>query len=162
MTFELPDSVQALVDARNRVRHHYAQILDEAGCEGRLNFTFDGNLVGDIGEAVAVEQFGVKLVPEKSRTGIDGFAPDGRTVQVKATGTGRGPAFRCIDLKADHLLFFDFDFVAGTGQLIFNGPEELATQSLPKTFKNQRCVSRKQIELADEQVPQHLRLKRIA
>ena len=62
-----------------------------------LHFILDGKLVGDIGEAVAAEMFGLKLVPGGG-TGIDGHTSDGRTVQVKATGTGRGPVFRQVDI----------------------------------------------------------------
>jgi len=43
------------------------------------------NLIGDIGEAVAVELFGLTLSPPNG-TDINGHAPDGRSVQVKATG----------------------------------------------------------------------------
>jgi len=68
-------------------------------------------LVGDIGEAVAAELFGVKL-SARDGTGIDGHAPDGRSVQVKASGSNRGPAFRVVDTRADHLLFLSFDFAA--------------------------------------------------
>ncbi|WP_425356487.1 DUF6998 domain-containing protein [Xaviernesmea rhizosphaerae] len=39
-------------------------------------FTLDGNLIGDVGEAAAAERFGLKLSP-RNGTGIDGHAPDG-------------------------------------------------------------------------------------
>ena len=104
-TFPLPPLVTDLVNARNRIRSHYQSMLEAKGGTAQLHFTFDGNLVGDIGEALAAELFGIRLVDEKSTEGIDGYAPDGRTVQVKATGTGRGPAFRQTQMRADHLLF---------------------------------------------------------
>ena len=77
------------------VSTHYREVLRKRGGDVQLEFTLDGNLVGDLGEAIAVELFGIRLVEAKSTEGIDGCAPDGSTtVQVKATGTGRGPAFR--------------------------------------------------------------------
>lgn len=160
-TFELPDAIAAMVIARNVVRDHYRQVLARQGSEVELSFTLDGNLVGDIGEALAVELFGVRLVEAKSTEGIDGYAPDGRTVQVKATGTGRGPAFRCTETRADHLLFFDLDLEQGQGSIVFNGPEHYAMRDLPAVFLNQRSVSRSQIRRADLQVQQHERLTRI-
>lgn len=72
--FKLPPVIAELVLARDRVRGHY-------NVPG-LSFTLDGKLVGDIGEAVAAELFGLTLKPGGG-TGIDGHAPDGRT-------TGKG------------------------------------------------------------------------
>ena len=106
MQFRLPPVFTELRNARNRLRDHYRS----AG----LNFTLDGNLVGDIGEAVAAELFGIKL-SARNGTGIDGHNADGRSVQVKASGCDRGPAFRMVDTRADHLLFFNFDVKAWKG-----------------------------------------------
>ncbi|MGO7922117.1 hypothetical protein ACC755_23465 [Rhizobium ruizarguesonis] len=97
-SFELPPVIAELVLARNRVRDYYKSAA--------LTFTLDGNLIGDIGEAVAAELFGLKL-SVRNGTGIDGHAPGGRSVQIKATGTGGGPAFRMVDTRADHLLFLE-------------------------------------------------------
>ncbi|GBF59068.1 hypothetical protein PbB2_02760 [Candidatus Phycosocius bacilliformis] len=160
-TFKLPKVIAALVIARNAVRTHYGEVLARQGNKVELAFTLDGNLVGDIGEALAVELFGVQLVETKSTEGIDGKAPDGRTVQVKATGTGRGPAFRCTDKRADHLLFFDLDLEQGNGMVVFNGPEHYARRPLPAAFKGQRSVSRSQISKADLKVAPTERLARV-
>lgn len=142
--FQLPSAIADLVAARNRLREHYEAV--------GLEFTLDGNLVGDLGEAIAAEIFGITLVPARSTTGIDGYAPDGRTVQVKATGRGRGPAFRLVETKADHLLFFDLDFEVGTGTVVFNGPEYIATAALPNMFVGQRSLTPLQIRAADARV----------
>ena len=45
--------------ARDAVRHHYRGVLAYMGSGHGLQFTLDGNLVGDIGEAIAGELFGV-------------------------------------------------------------------------------------------------------
>ena len=150
--FTLPPVVTDLVAARNRLREHYKS----AG----LKFTLDGNLVGDIGEAVAAELFGIELV-QANGTGIDGHAADGRSVQVKATGSGYGPAFRHVDTRADHLLFFDFDFGNLKGTVIFNGPEHLALTKMPSAWSGQRSVTKIQIRTADAWVAIEDRLKRV-
>ncbi|MBK6803146.1 hypothetical protein [Novosphingobium sp.] len=161
-TFALPPAIAAMVQARNAVRDHYHRVLRELGSEVDLGFTLDGNLIGDIGEALAAELFGIRLVETRSTEGIDGYARDGRTVQVKATGTGRGPAFRCTETRADHLLFFDLDLERGCGFIAFNGPEHYATSNLPNEFRNQRMVSRAQIRAADLLVKDEERLARLA
>lgn len=147
--FELPKIVKELILARNKLREHYSQ--------SGLKFTLDGNLVGDIGEAVAAELFGIHLVDGNTQ-GIDGIAPDGRSVQVKATGTDRGPAFRYIAKRADHLLFFSFNFERLRGEVTFNGLEDVALSYLPKSWSNQRSLTRKQIEAANLLVQPHQRL----
>ncbi|MGR9449204.1 DUF6998 domain-containing protein [Rhizobium leguminosarum] len=50
----------------------------------------DGKLVGDIGEAVAAELFGLTLKPGGG-TGIDGHTPDGRSVQVRRREPAEDP-----------------------------------------------------------------------
>ncbi|MDR7035095.1 DUF6998 domain-containing protein [Mesorhizobium sp. BE184] len=150
--FKLPPAISDLVFARNKLRDHYSAV--------GLRFTLDGNLVGDLGEAIAAELFGIRLVETRSIPGIDGYAPDGKTtVQVKATGTGRGPAFRQTETRAAHLLFFDLDFEEAQGTVVFNGPESIATKTLPVKFNNQRMVSPAQIRAADKKVEEHQRLK---
>lgn len=151
-TFALPPAIASLIAARNALRSHYQEILVASGSTVELSFTLDGNLVGDIGEALSVELFGIRLVDAKSVVGIDGYTPDGRTVQVKATGRGRGPAFRFTETRADHLLFFDLDFEGACGRVIFNGPERYATSLLPAVFSGQRSLTAGQIRAADGRV----------
>jgi hypothetical protein len=148
--FPLPPVIRELIVARNNVREHYAS--------SALSFTLDGNLIGDLGEALAADIFDLKLIA-RNGTGIDGHAPDGRSVQVKASGTKRGPAFRMVDTRADHLLFFHLDMDACTAELIFNGPEHLALACLKTPWTGQRMVSVPQIRAADRLVPENQRLK---
>lgn len=160
-TFALPPAIADLLEARNKVRKHYEAILRTQGSQVDLAFTLDGNLVGDIGEAIATELFGVRLVETKSTEGFDGYAEDDRTVQVKATGTKRGPAFRQTETRAQHLLFFCLDFENATGSVAYNGPEHYVTKYLPKAFSGQRMVSRAQIRQANQQVQDRERLPRL-
>ncbi|WP_207497481.1 DUF6998 domain-containing protein [Limimaricola pyoseonensis] len=139
-----------LVAARNRLREYFSS--------SGLDFTLDGNLVGDIGEALAVLLFEIELVEKRGHAGVDGYARDGRSVQVKATGTKRGPAFRDIETKADHLIFFDLNFDECQGEVVFNGPEHYATSYLPQRFSGQRMLTAEKIRIADSMVPDGTRL----
>lgn len=51
-TFPLPPAIASLIAARNALRSHYREILVARGSTVELSFTLDGNLVGDIGEAL--------------------------------------------------------------------------------------------------------------
>ena len=151
--FSLPTSIAELVRARNNLREHFAEVLKTNGSTAELHFTLDGNLVGDIGEALAVELFGIELVDVKSVEGYDGFVPGSKTtVQIKATGTGRGPAFRNTSRHADYLLFFDLDLEQGIGEIIYNGPEHYARAFLPESFEGQRSLTPNQIRRAAERI----------
>lgn len=156
--FLLPPDIAELITARNKVRDHYNGKIRAWGSRVDLSFTLDGNLVGDLGEALAMDLFDLSLVETKSATAIDGYTPDGRSVQVKATGSGRGPAFRNTELRADYLLFFDLDFETATGEIIFNGPEHYAVASLPPVFDGQRSLTRHQIRAANRLVSDEERL----
>ncbi|EFG4742122.1 hypothetical protein BM885_005205, partial [Escherichia coli] len=103
--------------------------------------------------------FGIALT-DRNGAGIDGQV-NGRSVQIKATGTGRGPAFRVVDARADHLIFLNIDFETLQGEVVFNGPEEIALKSLPTTWIGQRSLTRSQILAADKLVPTEDRLRRI-
>ncbi|MET3648634.1 DUF6998 domain-containing protein [Phyllobacterium ifriqiyense] len=157
-TFKLPQEIADMVHARNKLRSYYRQALSERGCTTELKFTLDGNLVGDMGEALAVQRFGITLAETAAMEGIDGFTPDGNTVQVKATGTGRGPAFPQTETRADYLVFFELDFENAKGAVVFNGPEHYAVQKFPKVFNGQRMLSKNQIRHANSLVPDNERL----
>lgn len=145
-TFKLPTEVAELIKARNGLRERYSAY--------NLKFTLDGNLVGDLGEAIAAELFDLDLVGVGSHTAIDGRTRDGKkTVQVKATATGRGPAFRNTEARADHLLFFSLDLERQVGTVVFNGPERIARGLISnQAFTNQRGPSLPKIEAADREV----------
>ena len=151
--FKLPTHVSELVTARNKLKDHFSDY--------DLRFTFDGNLVGDLGEAVAADLFGLTLTG-RSNEGIDGYARDGRSVQVKASGTRRGPAFRPVETKADHLIVLHLDYDACEGEVIYNGPEEpVVTQLLPDSWRDQRTANLRGLVKLNASVPDTERLPMI-
>jgi hypothetical protein len=154
--FRLPPEVRPLADARNAVRDHYRR-------KGlNLEFSFDGNLVGDFGEACAVEQYGMKLVEARSNAGFDGHTPDGkRTIQVKAKGPStKSIAFSYSETHAEHLLVLELNFDDGTGRAVYNGPEHYVRAFLPsEPWRGQKQVSLSRLRQAaarirdDERLP---------
>jgi len=152
--FELPREIQPLLAARDKLRGRYAS--------SGLRFTLDGNLVGDIGEAVAAELFDIMLT-HRCGQAIDGFAPgpERKSVQVKASGTFRGPAFRKLETGADYLLFFHFDFDRRVGKVIFNGPERVALAKMPSSWTGQRMVPVGYLRQANAELQDSDRLPRI-
>lgn len=147
----LPPAVQALV------RAHRA--LVEAYSATSLRFTLDGRLVGDIAEATAAETFGLALC--RTRTpGVDAFAADGLSVQIKASGIAKGPAFTPGEGRADHLLFLILDFDRAEAHVRYNGPEAPVRAKLPSAFQGTKRVPLASILMLDAGVPAEHRLPR--
>ena len=107
-----------------------------------LKFTLDGRLVGDIAEAMALEHYALEL-PSKRTKGVDALTTSGDTVQVKASGLkSAGPAFTPGTGVARYLLFFVFDFAAGSATVAYNGLEEpVRAQLLPKSWTGTKVVN---------------------
>lgn len=152
-TFQMDQEVKAFVKAHRRLCEHYGK--------SGLKFTLDGKLVGDLAEVIAAELFGLKLC-EKRTAGVDCLARDGRSVQVKATGSfSKGPAFTPGEGRADHFIFLRLDFASATGSIAYNGPEKPIRQLLPVGFTGTKRVSLAKVLEADRAVPQTGRLQRI-
>jgi hypothetical protein len=153
-TFTMAAMVGEFVEAHRRLRKHYE--------DTKLAFTLDGKLVGDLGEAIAAELFGLTLC-KKRTPGVDGHAKDGRSVQVKATGLlSKGPAFTPGEGRADHLIFLRLDFKSATGTIGYNGPEEPVRLLLPVGFTGTKRVSLADTLAADALVAEAARLPRLA
>lgn len=154
--FQLPPEIRPLTDARIAVRDYYRR----KGLD--LEFAFDGNLVGDLGEACAVEEYGMILVKARANAGFDGHTSDRKqTVQVKAKGPfSKTIAFSYSKVHADHLLVLELDFDRGIGRAVYNGPERYVREYLPKEpWKGQKQVRLSQLRQAaalvrdDERLP---------
>jgi hypothetical protein len=132
LKFDLPPAMRRLCAAHQEVVTHYART--------GLKFTLDGRLVGDLAEAIALELF--DIVPCKARTnGADAeVRGSGALVQVKSSGSGRGPTYSKGEGTASYLLFIELDFVAGTATIAYNGPEAPIRALLPRGLKHSTGV----------------------
>lgn len=148
----LPDAVRSLVAAQVALVDAYAAT--------NLRFTLDGRLVGDIAEATAAAAFGLQLCSVRT-AGVDAYARDGRSVQIKASGIGKGPAFTPGEGRADHLLFLLIDFAGAQAHVRYNGPEDMVRAKLPIGFAGTKRVSLPAVMALDAAVPDSHRLRRV-
>lgn len=133
ITIPLPSAVTELYKAQLAVREHFSA--------SGLPFTLDGRLVGDIGEALVAEKFGVTLC-KKRAPGVDGHLFDGKSVQIKATGKPRtGPAFSKGEGIADWLIFVFLDFDSGHAVVLYDGPEKPVRALLRPNWTGTQVVS---------------------
>lgn len=153
MKIRLPDVIADLHKAHVAMVDHYSST--------RLTFTLDGKLVGDIGEAVAAAAFGLTIC-ERRTAGVDAHAPDGRSVQIKATGkSDAGPSFTPGEGTADHLLFLRIDFRLGTAEIAYNGPEAPVRALLPRVFTGSKRVRLVDVQRLDAGTPANMRLYQV-
>lgn len=148
----LPEAVPALV-----VAHHALVALYTATS---LRITLDGRLVGDIAEATAAKAFGLDLCRVRT-PGVDTLTSDGRTVQVKSSGTGMGPAFTPGDGRALRLIFLLIDFENAVAHVRYNGLEAPVRAELPEVFSGTKRVRLTRILAMDADVPDAHRLARV-
>ncbi|RWQ37805.1 MAG: hypothetical protein EOS21_21435 [Mesorhizobium sp.] len=150
---KLPESVKALYAAHAAICQHFAHT--------GLTFTLDGKLVGDVGEAVVAEAFGITLCRQRT-PGVDGHAADGRSVQIKATGRpNAGPAFTPGEGIADHLIFIRIDFAAGNAAVLYNGPEGPVRRLLPPKWSGTKVIPMSKVLATDAIVREEQRLSRV-
>jgi hypothetical protein len=63
-----------------------------------------------------------------------------------------------VETRADHLLFFHFNYDSCEGEIVYNGPEEPVRNTLPERWTGQRCVSAATIRRLDGLVGEQDRL----
>jgi hypothetical protein len=132
MRYELPVEVRHLVHARNELRRRYVAY--------GLSFTPDGNLVGDLGEAIAAELFDLQLAPRRGLKGIDAHTKEAapRSVQIKATGRGDSLIFTHTDAPADLLIGLVLDYEREQVEVVYNGPYDLKLFEFEDIWLGQR------------------------
>jgi hypothetical protein len=148
----LPEVVRALVVA------HRALVTSYAATD--LRFTLDGRLVGDIAEATAAYAFDLQLCAERT-PGVDARTRSGRTVQVKSSAIGKGPAFTPGEGRAEYLIFLRLDFEGCEAHVDYNGPEAPVRAALPVSFTGTKRVSMPRLLALDAQVTPEDRLPRV-
>ena len=151
---ELPPAVIALYEAQQAVQKHY----EHTG----LKFTLDGRMLGDIGEALVSEHYGIDRCQQRMG-GVDGLAPDKRTVQIKATQYKNvGPRFTPGNAFASHLMFVWIDFAnTKRAYLRYNGPEAPIRAYLPIQFAQTVTVNLQTVLAEDGKLRDDQRLPRL-
>lgn len=151
--YKLPTEVAHLVHARNQLRKRYEKY--------GLNFTPDGNLVGDLGEAIAAELFGLSLAEKRGTKAIDAFTRERETVQIKASGRGQSIQFTHSEEPAVWLLVLVLDYEREEVEVAYNGPYLPAVSKLPSGWFGQRPVTVTFLRKLNSEVPDDRRLKAI-
>ncbi|MGV8841402.1 MAG: DUF6998 domain-containing protein [Bauldia sp.] len=154
MRCPLPEEVRSLIEARNRLRDRYKSL--------ELQFTLDGNLIGDLAEAVVVNLLGLKIAHRRGLKGIDAEAADGRTVQIKATGRGHSFAFTHCEPHADWLIAVVLHYDASELEIVYNGPYGPAIDRLGARWDGQKHVRVSRLRELDRAVEADRRLSRPA
>ena len=148
----MPEVVRRLVEA------HAA--LVQAHRETGLRFTLDGRLVGDIAETLAAAHFDLEIC-KKRTPGVDAKTRDGKTVQVKSSAIGKGPAFSPGEGQADHLIFLLLDFDQCAATIAYNVPESRVRALLPEKFYGTKRARLSFVQALDAQVLDHERIKHV-
>lgn len=141
------------------VRELYAVVTRlEEQFPGR-SFTPDGHLVGSLGEGLAAHAFGLQLMTA-SNEGYDAVAPDGRTVEVKATqGTAVAVQAHVAVPEALLVLRLGRD---GTATTVYNGPAAAVWEHAGKPQKNgQRRIGLATLRRLMADVPAGDRLRQV-
>lgn len=125
----------------------------------KKKFTLDGRLVGDLGEILVESDYDIDLFDGLAKH-HDGKTSDGRLVQVKTT-MKNSLTFPCDHVPEYYLgikMLADGSYVE-----IFNGPGELAAESVAKrspTRTNLYSVSLSTLRRLDDRVQAHQRIPR--
>jgi hypothetical protein len=110
-----------------------------------------GNLLGDFGELVAIEAYGLIQAPPGS-DGHDALLPDGRTVQIKANFAASQIGFRG---KADLLLVLSVNHDGTWSELYFGSfaPVLAASRRSERDNKNAITLSKlKQLNATQQSI----------
>lgn len=152
MRYKLPAEVQHLVHARNELRRRYTAF--------GLKFTPDGNLVGDLGEAIAAELFDLKLAGRRGLKGVDAYTkePTPRSVQIKASGRGESLIFTHTDAPADLLIGLVLRYDDEEVEVVYNGPYDLRLFGFDALWQGQRAQRINRFRKWNANVPPERRL----
>jgi len=96
-----------------------------------------GNLLGDFGEFVAIEHYGLKKAPPGSN-GFDALTSDGKTVQIKANHAAKQIGFRG---DADLLLVIHVESNGEWNEVYYGIFEKVSQLSTYSERDNKRMIS---------------------
>ena len=145
----IPDNLSGpfkkLLSARDELR----------GAFPELSFALDGNLVGHIGEAIAISEFKLEKLPSGSKT-HDFKAPNGTHVQVKTTQQQRGGVgLGLVKTSFEHLIVIQLS-ESGTYSILYDGPGRHIDAA--NSHKKGASLSVDQLQRLNQQVSKEERL----
>lgn len=112
------EEIQQLLDITRSLKRQY---------EGKLDFSLDGRLVGDIGEALVSKKFDIELYG-KNEHRYDGYhRPTGKKVQIKASMAYYFSYPYNLDLE--HFIAVHIE-PNGELEVLYNGPGKYINQFL--------------------------------
>lgn len=128
------------------------------------NFTLDGRLVGDIGEILAAEKYGIELFPENTAV-YDGFEKaTGRKVQIKASFKNYSYFPYCPSKLPDYFLSFNI-LENGEIEELYNGPgyfvfeHYIKLKNLKHYKESYYTLSKGRLKDLNSQVPNEEKIK---
>ena len=139
--------------------------LKEKYIHHNKSFTLDGKLVGDIGEVLVAEQYGIKLSENNTHV-HDGYVisnPD-KKVQIKASFNQHYYFPKDLDCIPDHFIIVD---ILKTGEIeeVYNGKGRFIYDTLlshlPKERKHNYKLSRNKLLELNETVLENDKIKRV-
>lgn len=93
--------------------------------------------MGDFGEFIAIEYYGLKKAPSGSK-GFDALTSDGKTVQIKANHAAKQIGFRG---NADFLLVIHVENDGEWSEVYFGSFEKVSQLSTYSARDNKRMIS---------------------
>jgi len=116
MKITIPDAVSQMLQVVRKLRDAYP----------KKKFTFDGRLLGDLGEILVENAYDIELFEDLKRH-HDGITSDGRQVQIKATMQDS------LTFPVDHVPDYYLGIKIhsnGTFTEVFNGPGNVACEAV--------------------------------
>lgn len=141
------------------------QLRDNSNHQGR-KFSLDGKLVGDIGEVLAAEVYGLELLPENSYQYDAVEKATGRKIQIKASFKGYSYFPYGDDKIPDYFLAVNIN-EKGELEELFNGPGQYIVDYYikPRGLKHYKetfyTLSKGVLKRLNQQVPDEDKINRI-
>lgn len=145
----IPRAIRQLLAVVQALRQRYP----------KKRFTLDGRLVGDLGEALAEENYDLELF-DRVQKHHDARASDGRLVQIKATM--QSSLTFPVDHVPDYYLGIQIH-TDGNFTEVFNGPGRIARETVSSrkpTKTNLHCVPIAALKIANSRVTEQERIPR--
>ena len=129
----------------------------------KKNFTIDGKLVGDIGEVLVSEKYGIELYEENSPIHDGKEIATGRQVQIKSSFKNYSYFPWGEEKRPDYFLSVN---ILENGELeeLFNGPGQylydnyIVLRNLKPYKETYYTLSKGILKTINEQVPKHLKI----